>query len=69
MAKEGRQFSWATQRIAELEQEVDRVRRRHKVSQHDRVLDLRWHACCVWVVCIPAAQPIVVHIHADDNHS
>ena len=31
MAKEGRQFSWATQRIAELEQELDRVKRRHKV--------------------------------------
>ena len=32
MAKEGRQFSWATQRIAELEQELDRVKRRHKVG-------------------------------------
>ena len=30
MAKEGRQFTWATQRIAELEQELERARRRYK---------------------------------------
>ena len=33
MAKEGRQFTWATQRIAELEQELERARRRYKVRQ------------------------------------
>ena len=32
MAAEGRKFSWATQRIAELEQELERSRRKYKVG-------------------------------------
>ena len=32
MASEGRKFSWATTRIAELEQELEKSKRRYKVT-------------------------------------